>query len=731
MTPLEAARAYAKRGWLVFPIRPEHKTPATQNGFLDATSDLAVIDKWWSMRRGWETRNIGIVTSSASGIWVLDCDIDKETGEDGRDTLDGLERDNGPLPPHPIASTPKGGKHHVFAWPTDGDVPRRIRFAPGLDALGSRMEDGKPKAGYFIVWPSRRADGDYSWDVMPKDVGIPLAPQWLVDMVRAEASERPADLPRIEPVRGDKTTPYGRKALDELCRDVSTCPPGSQSDTLIKRAARAGSLSAAGEIDEREAYTSLVDAGMRMTNGGKPWTQREISSAVRRGMAHGAKDPYKPRPMEPRRPPEAEPRPKPQLVTVDQVKIADPPKAPPDWMMDRPWSRNDDGKLKPKEAINCQLYIEHHPSLAGMFIYNRFTDKIIVTRGLPEDTRADYPRMLADADEAALTAWLNWHGIGPARGMVGDYIREVSFRHSFDPLQDWISALRWDGKPRIDRWLTYYAAAEDTPYIRMVGRKFLVSAAARALQPGCKVDTMLVLEGRQGIGKSTLAHSLFGEEFFSDQVGDVTSKDSAERIQGVWCVEIPEMDKFSRVEANAVKSYLSHRDDRYRPAYGRNAIIRPRRCVFLGTINPDGVGYLRDSTGNRRFWPVAVESVDLAGLAADRDQIWAEAVAAYRHKEEWWLSGEEEEVAKPEQDARHDEDVWEPRIAQWIEDRDPSSPTVRFTLGECLAGIGVDTPRQGGTEEKRARKILRALGCEPKNNQDGYKGRRFWRFDRK
>lgn len=309
--------------------------------------------------------------------------------------------------------------------------------------------------------------------------------------------------------------------------------------------------------------------------------------------------------------------------------------------------------------------------------------------------------------------------------MARSYLRSVAFRNSFDPLEEYISSLTWDGKTRIDNWLTYYAGADSSEYTQMVGRKFLISAVARALRPGCKVDTMLILEGRQSIGKSTLPYTLFGAEFFSDQVGDVRSKDSAERIQGIWCVEIPEMDKFSRVETNAVKSFLSQRDDRYRAAYAHNTATRLRRCVFFGTINPDGAGYLRDTTGNRRFWPVAVTSVDNEGLAADRDQIWAEARTAFLSKEPWWLTRDEERLATPEQDARQQEMVLEPKIAEWIASRDPVSPLVTFTMHDCLAGIGIETSKMDMFANKVG-PVLKKLGCVHRNNKG-----RYWEFDRR
>ena len=296
MSPLEAALAYAQGGWLVFPVRPGLKKPATLHGHLEATTDEKQIREWWTAGCGWENCNIGVVTSRVSGIWVLDCDIDKETGELGEDTLDAMIKEFGELPPHPIARTPRGGRHHIFAWPPDGgDLPRMIRGLPGLDVLGSRMEDAREVAGYFIAAPSVRTDGKYEWEVWPGEVDNVPAPDWLIDRLRsAGIKQRPEPHTPIEPIWSPTTTPYGRKALEERCREVTICPPGRQEVTLGEDSVRIGSLSARGHIEHGEAFSSLVAAAMQMVNGGKPWTRSEIEKKVRRGMVSGARDPSGP-----------------------------------------------------------------------------------------------------------------------------------------------------------------------------------------------------------------------------------------------------------------------------------------------------------------------------------------------------------------------------------------------------------------------------------------------------
>lgn len=279
---LDHALAYAARGWHVHALKPRTSKPATEHGFKDASTDPVVLRAMWARS---PNRNIAVRTCSESGLWVLDSD------DGGEAQVAALEEIHGKLPVTPMQRTPSGGIHRLFAWPSDGHIPRRIRFAPGLDALGERPGG---KGGYFAIAPSVRDDGAYRWIVSPDAVALQPAPQWLVDMVRdAGESERPVDMPRIEPVRHSGTTAYGRKALDALAAEVSQAMPGAQNDTLYRKAVRAGSLAYGGSIDEREAFAVIVAAGCAMSNQpGKPsWTQGQVEGIVRRAFAFAALDP--------------------------------------------------------------------------------------------------------------------------------------------------------------------------------------------------------------------------------------------------------------------------------------------------------------------------------------------------------------------------------------------------------------------------------------------------------
>lgn len=391
----------------------------------------------------------------------------------------------------------------------------------------------------------------------------------------------------------------------------------------------------------------------------------------------------------------------------------------PKWMAGLPWVLTSKGLLQPTSIMNVRVMISNHPDTQNMLSYNAFADQIMVHHGLPGDRRNYYPRPLRDEDETSVTCWLSsQYGISSSIQTVGRVMREIAMHHETDPLKAWISTLKWDKKPRIGRWLITYAGAEDDEYSGMVGQKFLIGAVARAMDPGAKVDTMPVLEGPQGLKKSALIRALAGEEFFSDQLGDVRSKEAAELIQGRWIVEVAEMDRVLRVESSSVKDFLSKREDRYRPPYAKLPVDRKRRTVFIGTINPmQGVNYLKDPTGARRFWPIKCTSIDLVAMERDREQLWAEALHHFWAGTHWWLNDEETKVALPEQEARFDEDVWKSNVEEFIRDRQ-ANHEVSFTSSALLRALGVETGKQEQKHKLRIANILTHMGVKQGQGRD-------------
>ncbi|WP_052383998.1 VapE domain-containing protein [Litchfieldella xinjiangensis] len=289
-----------------------------------------------------------------------------------------------------------------------------------------------------------------------------------------------------------------------------------------------------------------------------------------------------------------------------------------------------------------------------------------------------------DDHDRQLSAWVAQQlGISVSARLAGEAIEGVANQAPRHPVRDYLESLTWDGTPRLDTWLTDCAGVEATPYSQAVGARTLIAAVARAIKPGCKVDTMLVLEGPQGLKKSSLIAALVPDErWLAEDLGaDIGDKDALQALRGKWIIELAEMANMARSQVRKVKQFLSSRVDRYRPSYGRCTKDFPRQAIFIGTINPEGGGgYLSDPTGGRRFWPVVCVRVDIERMQTEREQLWAEAVARYRQGEPWWLDSATEAVAREEQAARQIENPWEERVCQFIDELPPTR------AGGCWGG---------------------------------------------
>ncbi len=251
-----------------------------------------------------------------------------------------------------------------------------------------------------------------------------------------------------------------------------------------------------------------------------------------------------------------------------------------------------------------------------------------------------------------------------------------------------------------------------------MGRKTLIAAVARAFKPGCKVDTVLVLEGPQGLKKSTAIAALFGEDHTAESVNlfDQHNK-MVMNMMGSWCVELAEFIAIAKRDQNTVKGMLSMRSDRVVLPYAKLASDHPRQCIFFGTINPGESGYLTDSTGNRRYWPVEVNKADIPLIQERRDQIWAEAYKAFQSGEEWWLSEAEEALAQVQVAERETYDVWDEILGEKL------APFNTTSLAAALQAIGVPNERMDDKAKDRVASCLRRIGFKsvPRNvrGEDG------------
>lgn len=317
---------------------------------------------------------------------------------------------------------------------------------------------------------------------------------------------------------------------------------------------------------------------------------------------------------------------------------------------------------------NIWLIIENDPNLRGKFALNEFAGRGEVLGDLPWSA-FEKRRSWTDNDNQGLYWYFEKVYKITGNGKIDGALSLHSEKHKFNEVRNYLASLQWDGIPRLDTLLIDYLGAEDTPYVRTVTRKAFTAAVSRAMEPGCKFDIMLILAGPQGIGKSSLLDKM-SKGWFSDSIKSFEGKEASEILQGVWLVEVGELEAFKRTEEERIKQFLSQRVDRFRAAYGRHAKDYPRRCVFFGTTN--AATFLRDRTGGRRFWPVDVgicpraKSV-WADLDRELDQIWAEAVMRWRVGESLFLTGEIEELAQQEQESHRETSSKEGIIIDYLE----------------------------------------------------------------
>lgn len=379
--------------------------------------------------------------------------------------------------------------------------------------------------------------------------------------------------------------------------------------------------------------------------------------------------------------------------------------------------KNRDDKPIPNLGNCCLLTAQTFPAT---FKLNTFTGKTEVHQSLPSPVTGkpmpqDGPRELTDSDYTAVSAALaRSHGLSFSVQQISAAIESTAKENAYHPIRDYLNSLKWDGVPRIDNWLHDFLGAEDTPYTAGVGRMFLVGLVARIMRPGCKNDYVLILEGAQGIRKSSACRVLAGGRYFSDALPPIrdASKDLSQHLSGKWLIEMAEMSATSRADTEALKAFLTRTHETYRPAYGRNEVTQPRQCVFIGTTNRSE--YLRDATGDRRFWPVRCGTdgnpIDIDSLRDHRDQLFAEAYHLFQTGAQWWPDAAfETENIRPQQAERFECDPWEEMIATHIE----ITQTDRLTVAGLLTNV-IDKKAPSHADRSRVRAILQRLGYTEK-----------------
>ncbi len=345
---------------------------------------------------------------------------------------------------------------------------------------------------------------------------------------------------------------------------------------------------------------------------------------------------------------------------------------------------------KEKVSENFQEPITKEENLKGKIALNEFSHRTMIKGNLPWHRFLNKKEgdQWKDSDDSSLRHYIEkvYRITSPMK--INDGLLIVEEKNKFHPIRDYFNFLVWDGVKRVDNLFIDYLGASDTKYNRMVTRKALVAGVARIFNPGVKFDYMLVLVGKQGVGKSHIL-SLLGQNWYSDSFNTVQGKEAYEQLQDAWIIEMAELTAAKKAETEAVKHFISKREDIYRVAYGKRVTKFPRQCVFFGTTNE--MDFLKDKTGNRRFWPVMVEKHRIKkdlwrdDIKAEIHQIWAEAVELWKIGEGLFLELELEEQAVKIQEKHTERSSMEGLIHEYLEMSLPENwGTLMWQLEEVI-----------------------------------------------
>ena len=396
-----------------------------------------------------------------------------------------------------------------------------------------------------------------------------------------------------------------------------------------------------------------------------------------------------------------------------------------------------DQRGSPRPTLDNFIEIAaQHPDFDNIFSYDEMAGTKMTNVDYWEDISAT-PRPLRDNDYAIVMRWFERH----AGAQFSKYayaercVDHLCLANSYDPLIDYLNQCHEQWKlndspkviqhlPLVEMTLTE-RSAENIKFVSAVLRCWLVSAVARAYDAGCKVDSAIILEGPQGAGKSSFYRALAGDEWFSDSLPPMGSKDASDALRGKWIVELAELSSLKRSETEEVKAFITRQTERYRPAYGKNEVTVPRRCVFGGSTNADN--YLRDTTGNRRFWPFSVEKIMFNEIRENRDMIWGEAVDIWNEwatnrmgRPPWLLPKDYEETMAQEQRDRVHVDSWVPNVAEIIKTTIP--PHGDFRLHDVADVMDLQGKDLDKAKQMRLADAIKETGlCTKKRDRFGIK----------
>lgn len=592
-----------------------------------------------------------------------------------------------------VVKTGGGGYHVYLTKPADVAVKKHFTEWPGLDFLTG------DKGAYVIGSGSKHESGGEYKRVRGSLANVMPAPEVLLTIIKKEAKHDEDTKKTLDFSDDIQNTARYTEYLIERAPIAVEGNAGDQTTFKVACRGRDYRLS-----QERTLELMLTHYNSRCTPA---WLPEELADKVRNAYKYNAE-------------PVGKNDPAMAFGEVDEGAavtegLYDPPvEKKQDWKMDAAGN--------PKPTLNNAIgYISTHPEVYECLRYSELSNDIEVFGELPWHNRRAGKRW-SDEDTIHLKYYLatiTKTEFSTPIVMEAAYI--VAARNMYHPVREYLAHLTWDGRKRLDTWLTDYCGVQNEEYSRMIGRKTLIAAVTRAFKPGCEFHHVLVLEGPQGIGKSRAVAAL-GGEWFSDFHIDPANKDTVDAMRGKWILEIPEMESIrGKKDMQLLKAFITRREDRVRLAYARNTKDLPRRGIFIGTFNPDGIGYLTDSTGNRRFWPVlCLTPIDVAGITKDRDQLFAEAVVAYKNNEPIHLTDDKiRKEAEAQAEDRVEVDPWVEVVAHWSSNagKDVDTVSTADIFENVLHGAIKNISR---IDQIRIGKALTLIGWYKKRTASGF-----------
>lgn len=715
----------ADKGLAVFPVRSTgNRAPHIRDWYNTATTDHNQLKKWW---KRWPDARVGLPTGERNGVWVIDIDV--KNGKDGEATLKELK----PLPDTLEQVTQSGGRHLFFKWNDSYNIPSRT------NVLGEGV-DVRCNGGFVVIAPSKGYEmlGGFDLDMVEE------APQWAIDMASKKLLSKSSS--NKDDVHLDE---------EELKEHLFNCPitcyqsRGKWLDVIfaVKAATRGEEygLELLIEWSKQDADhfdDDVVDECTKAWNSASYGQPGQITGAHLLAESRDntrfkrAEEAFDDEDIELVKEEEYD---KEQWVFQDKTKKLTASDKNAYSLIMQPSVKIKSNKAAMPNPFHLMVGRDDLKQATvftkAPFWMPKATKHKMVGQAVDDNTMHN---MMVQVEHVL--------GLSYSKNKFFDAMNAVASNRTFHPVVDYLQSLKWDGVPRLDTWIDDYLGVKQelqgTLYLKAISRNSLISAVARAYEPGCEVQNMLVLESRaQGVGKST-AVRIIGGKWFGCPDFDIGSKDAEQNLQGLWVCEWGEMATLSKKDIEVVKDFISKEKVNMRRSHGRIAEEIKRRCIFIGTTNIlPGQGYLKDATGGRRFWPVevigkvdiesdgvSVRMCDNVRFKEDMDQIWAEAHHRYQSKEDWRLTPAEIKEAFEQQDQRREKDDRSEHLIDWLMTGDGRHKKylTPFEVATQCFDVTADNASKFKTREYST--MLHLIGWEYKNVRiDGRQRRTFCR----